>query len=211
MIPKNNLTQGKATTMKTILKIQILVLLSITSFAAELQAIHLDTKSSCSFEAIDMHPDELLLSWKGDFTAQAWDRFMVFTVEGKTITKVSEVEYIEGSNHYHTVIKAISRDPIHLQLVGVLRDGDQLQLGEIKMLAQEDRLSVTPLKSANVIHIKAPSGKCALKILDEKGQLMRSLELTKRRTPIDISWLDSGKYRLIMEGKLAQEAKFERL
>ncbi len=211
IILQNNLTPYKATTMKTILKILSLDFLLLTCLFAELQASNLQEESSWSFEAIDMHPDEWLLSWKGDLASKVWDRFIVFVVEGKTTRKVSEVEYQKGSNTYHTIIKAISRDPIHLQLVGVSEDGEQQKLGELKMLAQEDRLSVTPLKSANVIHIKAPSGKCALKILDEKGQLIRAIELSKRHSPIDISWLDSGKYRLIMEGKTAQEAKFERL
>ena len=154
------------------------------------------------FTASEIHPDEVLLQWRGNFHADDFKSFIVSkSVDGENFQLLSEraLPADDGWTDYSIVTPGDGAHKLFYKLSGQTEDGEIVDLKTICLPMGNVGLTVVPHTSNSVIYLTAKKV-CEISIFDMDGQEISQFTLNNVRQTLDISSYTKGKYQIKTNG-----------
>ncbi len=200
--------------MKTLQAFLILTILSVSAICQPLlvYGVELSDEHDISLTANEIHQNEVLITWEGDFHADDLQDFVLSISEDGQTYRAEEAVAFQGTrSKYSQMVKTKGKQDLYYKLSGRTHEGKLIPLKTIMMPGSPQGIGVIPLKSNHLIYFTTTEA-CDAAIFNETGEEVLQIQLKKGMQPVDISSYDVGKYQIKCTNKAAVTiSRFERI
>ncbi len=158
-------------------------------------------QAALSFAAVEMHDQEILLTWKTEDVSPDGDYLVERSVDGESFDLRGETPALPKSERQHYMLADhVPQDGrVYYRLSSRNKLGEVTPIKTISIKVGQQGITVLPRRSTGKVYVTTGGASKSVSIMTSEGKKISEFIVRKKMYPVDLSNLPAGIYLLQSE------------